>query len=168
MQGCNQDYSIGKVEFIRTEKGFLYNQEHGDIAHASIPEYVLNCPVGTRIEMQGCNQDYSIGKVEFMRTEKGFLYNQEHGDADIEHVLAPEAWLNIGKRIFASSYKQSPKLFVVNTPNENTVKVAQWIREFTMDLELQRKRDIESLRQYICSISPNMLQPRIDDAETAG
>ncbi|GFV26967.1 integrase catalytic domain-containing protein [Trichonephila clavipes] len=75
-----------------------------------------------------------------------------------------------GKRIFASSYKQSPKffLFVVNTHNENTVKVAQWIREFTMDLELQRKRDIESLRQYICSISPNMLQPRIDDAETAG
>ncbi|GFY03572.1 uncharacterized protein TNCV_3212091 [Trichonephila clavipes] len=45
--------------------------------------------------MQGCNQDYSIGKVEFMRTEKGFLYNQEHGDADIEHVLSPEAWLNI-------------------------------------------------------------------------
>ncbi|GFV98900.1 hypothetical protein TNCV_200451 [Trichonephila clavipes] len=72
------------------------------------------------------------------------------------------------KRIFASSYKQSPKLFVVNTPNENTVKVAQWIREFTMDLKLQRKRDIKSLRQYMCSISPNMLQPRIDDAETAG
>ncbi|GFS73089.1 hypothetical protein TNCV_3606701 [Trichonephila clavipes] len=72
------------------------------------------------------------------------------------------------KRIFASSYKQSPKLFVVNTPNKNTVKVAQWIRKFTMDLELQRKRDIESLRQYICSISPNMLQPRSDDAETAG
>ncbi|GFT05721.1 hypothetical protein TNCV_3925271 [Trichonephila clavipes] len=48
------------------------------------------------------------------------------------------------------------------------VQMAQWIREFTMDLELQRKRDIESLRQYICSISPNMLQPRIDDAETAG
>ncbi|GFV98901.1 hypothetical protein TNCV_200461 [Trichonephila clavipes] len=45
--------------------------------------------------MQGCNQDYSIGKVEFMRTEKGFLYNQEHEDADIEHVLPPEAWLNI-------------------------------------------------------------------------
>ncbi|GFY03574.1 hypothetical protein TNCV_3212111 [Trichonephila clavipes] len=37
-----------------------------------------------------------------------------------------------------------------------------------MDLELQRKRNIESLRQYICSISTNMLQPRIDDAETAG
>ncbi|GFV20790.1 hypothetical protein TNCV_2815391 [Trichonephila clavipes] len=192
-----------------------------------------------------------------MRTEKGFLYNQEHGDADIEHVLTPEAWLNIvieqfiikfpmlkmqtpqliihiwttqafynrlcyseffstvgylekkrtlnpqfevtrdttariirhenlelakklsnaldtgcayvqGKRTFASSFKQSPKLFVVNTPNENTVKMAQWIREFTVDLELQRKRNIESLRRYICSISPNMLQPRTDDAETAG
>ncbi|GFS82843.1 hypothetical protein TNCV_288851 [Trichonephila clavipes] len=73
-----------------------------------------------------------------------------------------------GKRTFACSFKQSPKLFVVNTPNENTVKVAQWIREFTVDLELQRKRNIESLRRYICSISPNMLQPRIDDAETAG
>ncbi|GFX43053.1 hypothetical protein TNCV_2710981 [Trichonephila clavipes] len=35
MQGCNQDYSIGKVEFMRTEKGFLYNQEHeeADIEH---------------------------------------------------------------------------------------------------------------------------------------
>ncbi|GFT76357.1 hypothetical protein TNCV_565071 [Trichonephila clavipes] len=50
--------------------------------------------------MQGCNQDYSIGKIEFMRTEKGFLYNQEHGDADIEHVLPPEAWLNIVLRIY--------------------------------------------------------------------
>ncbi|GFY67222.1 hypothetical protein TNIN_228211 [Trichonephila inaurata madagascariensis] len=45
-----------------------------------------------------------------------------------------------GKRTFASSYKQSPKLFVVNTPNESIVKVAQWIREFTLDLELQRKK----------------------------
>ncbi|GFR25573.1 hypothetical protein TNCT_313321 [Trichonephila clavata] len=58
-----------------------------------------------------------------------------------------------GKRTFESSYKQSPKLVVVDCPHKNTVKVAQWIREFTQDLELQRKRDFEFLRQYIWSVS---------------
>ncbi|GFQ81562.1 hypothetical protein TNCT_424511 [Trichonephila clavata] len=58
-----------------------------------------------------------------------------------------------GKRTFECSYKQSPKLVVVDCPHKNTVKVAQWIREFTQDLELQRKRDFEFLRQYIWSVS---------------
>ncbi|GFR00483.1 hypothetical protein TNCT_350001 [Trichonephila clavata] len=58
-----------------------------------------------------------------------------------------------GKRTFEYSYKQSPKLVVVDCPHKNTVKVAQWIREFTQDLELQRKRDFEFLRQYIWSVS---------------
>ncbi|GFR16689.1 hypothetical protein TNCT_391371 [Trichonephila clavata] len=56
-----------------------------------------------------------------------------------------------GKRTFEYSYKQSPKLFVVDCPHKNTVKVAQWIRKFTQDL--QRKRDFELLRQYIWSVS---------------
>ncbi|GFQ88402.1 hypothetical protein TNCT_290421 [Trichonephila clavata] len=58
-----------------------------------------------------------------------------------------------GKRTFECSYKQSPKLVVVDCPHKNTVKVDQWIREFTQDLELQRKRDFEFLRQYIWSVS---------------
>ncbi|GFR03133.1 hypothetical protein TNCT_478221 [Trichonephila clavata] len=70
-----------------------------------------------------------------------------------------------GKRTFESSYKQSPKLYVVDYPNKNTVKVAQWIREFTQDLELQRKRDFEFLRQYVWSVS---LESGMYNKEEAG
>ncbi|GFQ69525.1 hypothetical protein TNCT_33871 [Trichonephila clavata] len=69
-----------------------------------------------------------------------------------------------GKRTFVSSYKQSPKLNVVNYPNKSTVKVAQWIREFTQDLELQRKRDFELLRQYIFSVTLESVIYNIEDA----
>ncbi|GFQ85130.1 hypothetical protein TNCT_530761 [Trichonephila clavata] len=44
------------------------------------------------------------------------------------------------------------------------VQVAQWIREFKQDLELQRKRDFELLRQYIFSVTLESLIYNIVDA----
>ncbi|GFX07966.1 hypothetical protein TNCV_1236471 [Trichonephila clavipes] len=40
-----------------------------------------------------------------------------------------------GKQTFELSYKSSPRLLVVNTPHENTVKVSQWIRDFILNVE---------------------------------
>ncbi|GFY64065.1 uncharacterized protein TNIN_183981 [Trichonephila inaurata madagascariensis] len=54
-----------------------------------LTQYVLNCHVGTRIEMHGFNcYDFGV-VVEFTRTQKGFLYNQEFEDedADIAHAF---------------------------------------------------------------------------------
>ncbi|GFV26966.1 uncharacterized protein TNCV_1754251 [Trichonephila clavipes] len=102
--------------YKRLDDSFYLVLVHSQNFADFLTQYILNCPVGTRIEMQGCNQDYSIGKVEFMRTEKGFLYNQEHGDADIEHVLPPEAWLNIAVEQFIIKFPmlkiQAPQLII--------------------------------------------------------
>ncbi|GFX37462.1 hypothetical protein TNCV_1906121 [Trichonephila clavipes] len=64
-----------------------------------------------------------------------------------------------GKRTFNLSYKSSPRLLVVNTPlpHENTVKVSQWIRDFILDVDLQRKRASEFFRELIPSVNPEML-----------
>ncbi|GFV82890.1 hypothetical protein TNCV_1179051 [Trichonephila clavipes] len=62
-----------------------------------------------------------------------------------------------GKCTFELSYKSSPRLLVVNTPHESTVKVSQWMRDFMLDVELQRKRATELFREYICSVTPEML-----------
>ncbi|GFR19946.1 hypothetical protein TNCT_325821 [Trichonephila clavata] len=70
----------------------------------------------------------------------------------------------VNEHIFVSSYKQSPKLYVVNYPNKSTFEVAQRIREFTQDLELQRKRDFELLRQYIFSVTLVSVIYNIEDA----
>ncbi|GFS79009.1 hypothetical protein TNCV_4342341 [Trichonephila clavipes] len=64
-----------------------------------------------------------------------------------------------GKRTFELSYKSSPRLLVVNTPYpllENAVKVSQWIRDFILDVELQRKRASEFFRELISSVNPEM------------
>ncbi|GFY53338.1 uncharacterized protein TNIN_222391 [Trichonephila inaurata madagascariensis] len=42
-----------------------------------LTQYVLNCHVGTRIEMQGYNSNDGILVIEFIRTQSGFLYNME-------------------------------------------------------------------------------------------
>ncbi|GFS72643.1 hypothetical protein TNCV_1420471 [Trichonephila clavipes] len=62
-----------------------------------------------------------------------------------------------GKQTFELSYKSSPRLLLVNTPHENTVKVSQWIRDFMMDVELQQKRATELFREFICSVTPEIL-----------
>ncbi|GFY66881.1 hypothetical protein TNIN_179111 [Trichonephila inaurata madagascariensis] len=44
MQGCTEDYSVIKVEFIRTEEGFQYNkefkQENAERVHAMMSNHV--------------------------------------------------------------------------------------------------------------------------------
>ncbi|GFY73508.1 uncharacterized protein TNIN_464971 [Trichonephila inaurata madagascariensis] len=44
MQGCTEDYSVIKVEFIRTEEGFQYNKEfkheNAEMVHAMMSNYV--------------------------------------------------------------------------------------------------------------------------------
>ncbi|GFX76014.1 hypothetical protein TNCV_1995681 [Trichonephila clavipes] len=47
-----------------------------------------------------------------------------------------------GKRTFELTYKSSPRLLVVNTPHENTVKVSHWIRDFMLDVERQRTTEL--------------------------
>ncbi|GFU65832.1 hypothetical protein TNCV_567411 [Trichonephila clavipes] len=47
-----------------------------------------------------------------------------------------------GKRTFELTYKKSPRLLVVNTPHENTVKVSHWIRDFMLDVERQRATEL--------------------------
>ncbi|GFS96510.1 hypothetical protein TNCV_3943131 [Trichonephila clavipes] len=56
-----------------------------------------------------------------------------------------------GKRTFELTYKNSPRLLVVNTPHENTVKVSHWIRDFMLDVERQRATELFRL---VASESP--------------
>ncbi|GFX07964.1 hypothetical protein TNCV_1236451 [Trichonephila clavipes] len=47
-----------------------------------------------------------------------------------------------GKRAFELTYKSSPRLLVVNTPHENTVKVSHWVRDFMLDVKRQRATEL--------------------------
>ncbi|GFY41248.1 hypothetical protein TNIN_228621 [Trichonephila inaurata madagascariensis] len=104
------------------------------------PRYTANARLVTR------DTAYRILCRENLELAKRFSNTLDSGYAYVQ-----------GKRTFELTYKNSPRLLVVNTPHDSTVKVSQWIRDFMLDVELQRKRDIELLRQYICSVSPEML-----------
>ncbi|GFX36255.1 uncharacterized protein TNCV_4557781, partial [Trichonephila clavipes] len=91
-----------------------------------LTQYVLNCHVGTRIELQGCNWNDSIVEIEFTRTQSGFLYNMEqecnaYGRAFMSKyvleengwTLTPDAWFDMVINPFIRNFP----MLKVYTPN---------------------------------------------------
>ncbi|GFX32968.1 uncharacterized protein TNCV_2136231 [Trichonephila clavipes] len=91
-----------------------------------LTQYVLNCHVGTRIEMDGFNWNDGFVVVEFTRTQSGFLYNMEqkydeYGRAFISKyvskengwTLTPDAWFNMVINPFIRNFT----ILKVHTPN---------------------------------------------------
>ncbi|GFW62220.1 uncharacterized protein TNCV_1623491 [Trichonephila clavipes] len=91
-----------------------------------LTQYVLHCPVGTRIELQGCNWNDGIVEIEFTRTQSGFLYNMEQayndsGRAFMSHyvseengwTLTPDAWFDMVIHPFIRNFP----MLKVHTPH---------------------------------------------------
>ncbi|GFX62294.1 uncharacterized protein TNCV_1234401 [Trichonephila clavipes] len=91
-----------------------------------LTQYVLNCHVGTRIELQGCNWNDGILVVEFTRTQSGFLYNVEqeynaygrvfmskYVSKENEWTLTPDAWFDMVINPFIRNFP----MLKVHTPN---------------------------------------------------
>ncbi|GFU74701.1 uncharacterized protein TNCV_2430911 [Trichonephila clavipes] len=73
-----------------------------------LTQYVLNCPVGTLIEMDGFHWTYGFVVAEFTRTQSGFLYNMEQNYGEYERAfmskylseengwtLTPDVWFDM-------------------------------------------------------------------------
>ncbi|GFS34857.1 uncharacterized protein TNIN_388511 [Trichonephila inaurata madagascariensis] len=122
-------------------------------------QYVLNCPVDTRIEMQGCTEDYSVIKVEFIRTEEGFQYNKEfkHENAERVHAMmsdhvswtvTPEAWMDIviqaSAIVFPMLKMRTPQRTIIHIWTTRAFYDRLWLSECFSTvayLEWKRTRD---------------------------